>query len=77
MTNKLNVGDLVTKGLIYLVSFWICVALITQGYFIYLNVSGNNQKARELRDDFDTLVIIRGGRRKTRKTKPKSKPKHK
>jgi hypothetical protein len=53
MTNKLNVGDLVTKGLIYLVSFWICVALITQGYFIYLNVSGNNQKARELRDDFE------------------------
>jgi hypothetical protein len=53
MTNKLNVSDLVTKGLIYLVSFWICVALITQGYFIYLNVSGNNQKARELRDDFE------------------------
>lgn len=54
MTNKLNVSDLVTKGLIYLVSFWICVALITQGYFIYLNVSGNNEKARELRDEFQT-----------------------
>ena len=53
MTNKLNVSDFLTKGLIYLVSFWICVALITQGYFIYLNVSGNNQKARELRDDFE------------------------
>lgn len=54
MTNKLNVSDLFAKGLIYLVSFWICVALITQGYFIYLNVSGNNEKARELRDDFQT-----------------------
>ena len=52
MTNRLNVGDFVTKGLIYLVSFWICVALITQGYFIYLNVSGNTEKARELRDSF-------------------------
>jgi hypothetical protein len=54
MTNKLNVGDLVTKGLIYLVSFWICVALITQGYFIYLNVSGNTDKAKELRDEFQS-----------------------
>lgn len=54
MTNKLNVSDLVTKGLIYLVSFWICVALITQSYFIYLNVSGNTEKARELRDEFET-----------------------
>jgi hypothetical protein len=52
MTNKLNVSDLVTKGLIYLVSFWICVALMTQGYFIYLNVSGNNQTARGLADAF-------------------------
>lgn len=52
MTNKLNVSDLVTKGLIYLVSFWICVALITQGYFIFLNVSGNTERAGELRDDF-------------------------
>ena len=52
MTNKLNVGDLVTKGLIYLVSFWICVALITQGYFIYLNVSGNTKTARGLADTF-------------------------
>jgi hypothetical protein len=52
MTNKLNVGDLITKGLIYLVSFWICVALITQGYFIYLNVSGNTEKAGQLRDSF-------------------------
>ena len=52
MTNKLNVGDLLIKGLIYLVSFWICVALITQGYFIYLNVSGNTEKAGELRDSF-------------------------
>jgi hypothetical protein len=54
MTNKLNVGDLLTKGLIYLVSFWICVALITQGYFIYLNVSGNTEKAGELRDEFQS-----------------------
>jgi hypothetical protein len=53
MTNKLNVSDLVTKGLIYLVSFWICVALITQGYFIYLNVSGNNKTASNLSTDFD------------------------
>lgn len=53
MTNKLNVSDLVTKGLIYLVSFWICVALITQGYFIYLNVSGNNKTASDLSTDFD------------------------
>ncbi|MFM2394793.1 MAG: hypothetical protein RLZZ546_2775 [Bacteroidota bacterium] len=52
MTNKLNVSDLVTKGLIYLVSFWICVALLTQSYFIYLNVSGNTERAGELRDDF-------------------------
>jgi len=52
MTNKLNVSDLVTKGLIYLVSFWICVALITQGYFIYLNASGNIQTARGLADAF-------------------------
>ena len=54
MTNKLNVSDLVTRGLIYLVSFWICVALMTQGYFIYLNVSGNTQRAGELRDEFQT-----------------------
>jgi hypothetical protein len=53
MTNKLNVSDLVTKGLIYLVSFWICVALITQGYFIYLNVSGNNETASNLSTEFD------------------------
>lgn len=52
MTNKLNVSDLVTRGLIYLVSFWICVALITQGYFIFLNVSGNTERAGELRDEF-------------------------
>ena len=52
MTNKLNVSDLVTRGLIYLVSFWICVDLMTQGYFIYLNVSGNNQTARGLADAF-------------------------
>ena len=54
MTNKLNVSDLVTKGLIYLVSFWICVALITQGYFIFLNVGGNTERAGELRDEFQT-----------------------
>ena len=54
MTNKLNVGDFITKGLIYLVSFWICVALITQGYFIYLNISGNTDKAKELRDEFQS-----------------------
>jgi len=54
MTNKLNVSDLFTKGLIYLVSFWICVALLTQSYFIYLNVSGNTEKAGELRDEFQT-----------------------
>jgi hypothetical protein len=52
MTNKLNVSELVTKGLIYLVSLWICVALITQGYFIYLNASGNIQTARGLADAF-------------------------
>jgi hypothetical protein len=54
MTNKLNVGDLLTKGLIYLVSFWICVALITQGYFIYLKFSGNSETAKELVDKFQT-----------------------
>jgi len=52
MINKINIGDLLTKGLIYLVSFWICVALITQGYFIYLNISGNTEKVGELRDSF-------------------------
>jgi len=54
MTNKLNVSDLFTKGLIYLVSFCICVALLTQSYFIYLNASGNTEKAGELRDEFQT-----------------------
>jgi hypothetical protein len=54
MINKLNVGDFLTKGLIYIVSFWICVALLTQSYFIYLNTSGNTEKARELRDEFET-----------------------
>jgi len=54
MTNKLNVSDLLTKWLIYLVSFWICVALLTQSYFIYLNTSGNTEKAGELRDEFQT-----------------------
>jgi len=54
MTNKLNVSDLLTKWLIYLVSFWICVALLTQSYFIYLNASGNTEKAGELRDEFQT-----------------------
>ena len=53
MTNKLNVSDLVTRGLIYLVSFWICVALITQGYFIYLKFSGNSETAKNLSTKFD------------------------
>ena len=52
MTNKLNVSDLVTKGLIYLVSFWICVALITQGYFIYLHFN-DNETAKNLSIEFD------------------------
>jgi len=52
MTNKLNVGDLVTKGLIYLVSFWICVALITQGYFVYLHFN-DNETAKNLSTKFD------------------------
>jgi len=56
MTNKLNVSDLLSKGLIYLVSFWICVALLTQSYFIYLNASGNTEKAGELRDEFQTKL---------------------
>ena len=52
MTNKLNVSDLVTKGLIYLVSFWICVALITQSYFIYLHFN-DNETAKNLSTEFD------------------------
>jgi hypothetical protein len=52
MTNKLNVGDLLTKGLIYLVSFWICVALITQGYFVYLHFN-DNETAKSLSTKFD------------------------
>jgi hypothetical protein len=52
MTNKLNVSDLVTKGLIYLVSFWICVALITQGYFVYLHFN-DSETAKNLSTKFD------------------------
>lgn len=52
MTNKLNVSDLVTKGLIYLVSFWICVALITQSYFVYLHFN-DNETAKNLSTKFD------------------------
>jgi len=52
MTNKLNVSDLVTKGLIYLVSFWICVALITQSYFVYLHFN-DSETAKNLSTKFD------------------------
>ncbi len=52
MTNKLNVSDLVTKGLIYVVSFWICVALITQSYFVYLHFN-DNETAKNLSTKFD------------------------
>jgi hypothetical protein len=54
MISKLNINNLVTNGLIYLVSFWIFIAIVTQSYFVYLNASGNTEKAGKLVDDFQT-----------------------
>jgi hypothetical protein len=45
--------DYFTKILLGLVTAIIFVALTTQAYFIYLNVSGRNDIARQLVDDFD------------------------
>ena len=53
MTNKINISDLVVKGLIYLVSFWICVAIVTQCYFVYLNTFGNTKTAKQLHYQFE------------------------
>lgn len=47
-----NLGNILSNGIMYLVSFWICVALLTQSYFIYLKFSGNSEIARELVDKF-------------------------
>jgi len=54
MISKLNIHNLVTNGLIYLVSFWIFIAIVTQSYFVYLNASGNTEKAGKLVDGFQT-----------------------
>lgn len=45
--------DYFTKILLGLVALVIAVAMSTQLYFIYLNVSGNNDIARQLVDDFN------------------------
>ena len=48
-----NLGDILTNFVIYVVSFIVISALVTQSYFLYLNVSGNNETAKNLSTKFD------------------------
>jgi|LakMenE01Jun11ns_1017448.scaffolds.fasta_scaffold9949779_8 hypothetical protein len=49
----LNVSELGTNFLLFIVSSIVAIGLCTQAYFIYLNVSGNNETARNLSTKFD------------------------
>ena len=50
---KINPIEYLTKIILSSVIAIIAIALSTQLYFIYLNVSGNNNTARQLVNDFD------------------------
>jgi hypothetical protein len=50
---KINPIEYLTKIILSSVIVIIAIALSTQLYFIYLNVSGNNDTARQLVNDFD------------------------
>ena len=50
---KINPIEYLTKIILSSVIVVIAVALSTQLYFIYLNISGNNDTARQLVDDFN------------------------
>jgi hypothetical protein len=48
-----NISELGTNFLLFIVSSIVAIGLCTQSYFIYLNVSGNNETARNLSTKFD------------------------
>ena len=48
-----NVSELCTNFLLFIVSSIIVIGLCTQLYFVYLNVSGNNETAKNLSTKFD------------------------
>lgn len=48
-----NISDLGTNFLLFIVSSIIAIGLCTQLYFVYLNVSGNNETAKNLSTKFD------------------------
>jgi hypothetical protein len=48
-----NVSELGTNFLLFIVSSIIVIGLCTQLYFVYLNVSGNNETAKNLSTKFD------------------------
>jgi hypothetical protein len=50
---KINPIEYLTKIILSSVIVIIAIALSTQLYFIYLNISGNNDTARQLVNDFD------------------------
>lgn len=48
-----NISELGTNFLLFIVSSIVAIGLCTQLYFVYLNVSGNNETARNLSTEFD------------------------
>ena len=48
-----NVSELGTNFLLFIVSSIVAIGLCTQLYFVYLNVSGNNETAKNLSTKFD------------------------
>ena len=49
----LNISELGTNFLLFIVSSIVAIGLFTQMYFVYLNVSNNNETARNLSTKFD------------------------
>jgi hypothetical protein len=48
-----NISELGTNFLLFIVSSIVVIGLCTQIYFVYLNVSGNNETAKNLSTKFD------------------------
>jgi len=48
-----NISELGTNFLLFIVSSIVAIGLCTQLYFVYLNVSGNNETAKNLSTKFD------------------------
>jgi hypothetical protein len=48
-----NISELGTNFLLFIVSSIVAIGLCTQAYFVYLNVSGNNETAKNLSTKFD------------------------